>query len=567
LKWGVYLKRLAVISFCLLLLGTVIISPHSAFAQSNDNNVLVVYSIDDQEQIKVVRILETIIGQFKSEYTLVEDKDFKSSDLNDYKQVIYLGAGKTAIPDNVINAINNYEGKFYAIGHNADQLREKLAWITLDGETLISKVEANNRQHELPEERIVYNVSSGNAEVLANGMDKDGKFIPLLLQSGDDFYFAGQNLFNPFGEEISETLNQFFGETTSEKIRYLRLEDVHPMVDPKQLKEQAEYLKEKHIPYMVAVIPVYSKDGKIVHLSDKPEMVKTLQYMQDNGASIVMHGYKHQYRSSETGEGFEFWDTENDRPIYQEAEEKAKVREDFPADEEYNSFIENGEEFETAYIENALEKGIQELVAHDLYPLAFEAPHYAISQNGYKVVSEHFSSYVGQLQLTDLTWQGEYAPMYESKPEFINGMTLYPETLGYIEQGGDQAFKEMADNIKNRQYYTQTYLSAFYHPYLGLDGLKKVVSSLESVEDSSWLDLKQEANVVKVNDIRIESQNGKIEIEKPFFSSDYERNLIIKKAAVWVIPIGILIIAAVVLLVVRKRKQSNKDKLNFKEAK
>lgn len=71
----------------------------------------------------------------------------------------------------------------------------------------------------------------------------------------------------------------------------------------------------------MAVIPIYTnKDGETIH-----------------------------YRSSETGEGFEFWNVENDRPIYQED----------------------------------------------------EAPHYAISQQGYEVVAKHFSSYIGRLQLTD----------------------------------------------------------------------------------------------------------------------------------------------------------------------
>ncbi|WP_130860209.1 DUF2334 domain-containing protein [Gracilibacillus phocaeensis] len=61
------------------------------------------------------------------------------------------------------------------------------------------------------------------------------------------------------------------------------------------------------MPYLVAVIPVYTnEEGQTKHLLDSPKLAKTLKYMQDNGASMVLHGYEHQYLSSETGEGFEF---------------------------------------------------------------------------------------------------------------------------------------------------------------------------------------------------------------------------------------------------------------------
>ena len=48
-------------------------------------------------------------------------------------------------------------------------------------------------------------------------------------------------------------------KTKTDKVSaYLRLEDVHPVADINQLKEIAELLKEKQIPYMITVIPVYT---------------------------------------------------------------------------------------------------------------------------------------------------------------------------------------------------------------------------------------------------------------------------------------------------------------------
>lgn len=555
-EWGEVMLRKKFIVLLLLIIIFVLNLPSASFADRKDS-VLIVYSQTEEEQIKDVRILETLVGQFRDDYKIIEDADIGQENLNDFDYVIYLGAGRKALSESLLETFNNYEGPFFAINHNAEQFKEKMPWLNINGEALVNKVEVpDNQSQNLTEERIVYDVTGNGTAVSLVGNKVDGSgSVPLLLNSNNIYYFAGQNLYNPFEEYITQSLINFFGEEGKGITKYLRLEDVHPMVDPDQLREQAEFLKEKDIPYMVAVIPEYTNNGKTVHLVDSPKLVKTLKYMQNNGASIVLHGYKHQYRSSETGEGFEFWDAENDRPIYQPANEKAKQRSDFTTYAAYEAYVEEGEEYERSYMENAIESGIEELVAHDLYPVAFEAPHYAISQQGYKIVSEHFSSYVGQLQLTDLTWKGEFAPPYESRPEFVHGMTVYPETLGYIEEGDDKAIEKMQKKIEIKSKYNHSYLSAFYHPYLGLEGLKEVVKNLNEV-DGTWLDLKQRDNRVQVNDISIFTKDGEYQVEKPFLASDYERNLLIRKSLIWCIPV-LLVGVTLVIFLIRKRKKKS----------
>ena len=52
------------------------------------------------------------------------------------------------------------------------------------------------------------------------------------------------------------------------------------------------------------------------------------------GGSIIIHGYTHAYRYSETGEGFEFWDAKADQPITSENADDTPVKlekeQDFP---------------------------------------------------------------------------------------------------------------------------------------------------------------------------------------------------------------------------------------------
>ncbi|WP_060679311.1 DUF2334 domain-containing protein [Virgibacillus halodenitrificans] len=547
--------RIRYILYLLLsLIGFTFVQPSEGSAETNQK-VIVIYSMNEEEQLKQVRILDTLIGQFTNDYTFVQDDMLHEEDVADYSRLIYLGAGKMNLSEHVTNAINEYVGPVFMIGHNAEQFKRNHTWLHIQGEVIINQITLLNSQANqlLPEDRIMYQVNNEIGNVLMTGFGKQSGQFPLLLDNEGDFYFAAQSLFSPVGEALTEALGVFLGHEETKHIRYLRLEDIHPKVDAAKLKKQATYLKQKNIPYMVAVIPVYMMNGKTVHLSDSPELVKTLKYMQNNGASIVLHGYKHQYRDSETGEGFEFWDVEYDRPIYQPATEKAFLRKDYPSEKKYESFIEEGKEFEKTYIKNALRNGVAELVAHGLYPLAFEAPHYAMSQQGYNVISEYFSSYIGRLQLTDQTWQSEYVPMYETQPKFMNGLTLYPETVGFIEQGNDKAFAQLQQSIKTMKEYNKSYISAFYHPYLGKEGLKKVVEELERVENATWLDLKKRENSVEIDEINITSKDGKVEISKPFISSEYERNVKIKQSLKYILPS--LLVVAVLIVLIRKRKR------------
>jgi uncharacterized protein YdaL len=517
------------------------------FAQENvKQDVLVIYSTKDEQKLNELRMLDTILGRFNINYQFINESNIQSDAIQNSSRIIYFGLDKTTFSSETKKALDTFEGKLYVIGHNAEQLA-KMNVFQIEGELLVDQIILADFIQRLPEQRIIYHVQASKDEVeqkVLATLEKEQQ-VPLIVQNDGNYFFAAETMFAPFGPLVADSLYDFLGESQQGVVRYLRLEDVHPKVDAQQLREQAEYLKDKNIPYMVAVIPIYTnKDGETIHFSDSPQLLNTLKYMQENGASIILHGYKHQYRSSETGEGFEFWDVENDRPIYQEDEVPAKKQSDFLTEQEYQEFIKSGEEFERGYIEEAITKGVSELVEQGLYPLGFEAPHYAISQQGYEVVAKHFSSYIGRLQLTDQTYQSEYQPTYVSQPSFLHGMTVYPETLGFIEEGDKQAFSAMEERVRVLFNYRQAYISAFYHPYLGLDGLKKVVSILESVEQATWLDLKEENNQVQIKDYLITSQKGQVRVNHTDVSqlNTHKKQLMYYGIAGIVVFVGILVL-------------------------
>ncbi|MCU5114757.1 polysaccharide deacetylase family protein [Bacillus wiedmannii] len=516
------MKKCIILLFSVLLL----IPIHTSAQTPSKPKVLVLYSTQDDKITNNIQILNTQLGHFTNDITTKSLKRVNEiTNSSSYTHIVYIGEQKEEFPIETKQLLENFSGPVLVLGQNVEQLSNRFSFITLKADDIrVNKIEypSNKLKNTLEEERLVQSFDT-NGTVLANALSSNSK-SPLIIRHETSYYVATSNLFNWMSHYVGEMLFSYFGQkpTTNKVETYLRLEDVHPAADTNQLKEIAELLKEKKIPYMITVIPVYTdpNTGKTLHLKDKPELVDLLRSMQDDGAAIIMHGYTHQFYDSETGEGFEFWDVKTDQPIRQPKHEKPKTKDDFPNIEAYNAYVKKGEEFEEKYTTEHIEKGIQELVDAKLYPVAFEAPHYTMSQKGYEILSKYFSTYVGQLQLSDTTWKSMHSPAYRSTPSFLHGMKLMPETVGFIEEDKPQAIAKMKANAVSVAKLSDGVIGAFYHPYLGVKPLKEVLKDLESIPNIEWIDLQKEANEVKMQDIHITTNKDGIHVEKPTSVSD-----------------------------------------------
>ncbi|WP_052487150.1 polysaccharide deacetylase family protein [Gordoniibacillus kamchatkensis] len=321
------------------------------------------------------------------------------------------------------------------------------------------------------------------------GMDKlaevsDGTNVyTLAAHAGNEWRYASPQLTGAPGLVFADMLHDVFHAEHADDYHeaYIRIEDVHPLTDPKKLRAIADFLYSRHIPFMVAVIPVYTDaaGGNVVNFEDKPEFTAALHYMEDRGGSLIMHGYKHRYRDGETGEGFEFWDAQSDKPIPDEA----------------------------AYMTDKLEKGIARMAKQGLYPLAFEPPHYAMSQTGYRIVNRYFSTLVGNLQLNDTTYLVSQQPPYRLQHS-LAGLKVVPETIGYVaDEAGAAA--PMLEKAKQLMIVRDSVIGAFFHPYLKLSQLTELVDGLSAL-NVDFIDLKAESNEVRTDFITIRSDGGQV---------------------------------------------------------
>jgi uncharacterized protein YdaL len=485
-----------------------------------NTKVLVVYSSEKGEMDEHQRLLDLSLGHFSENIEYESSEAVELEDLADQTHLIYYGQAEEELSSNVSEVFSSFTGPTLAIGYNVEQLGEKYSFLQVGEDKTVTELEYlgdAEKTRTIGPNTVFETTLDEEAEILVRGSGDQGVF-PLIMHRDKNYYMASDSLLLPYSVYFSQALNDFFGtETIDQTPAYIRLEDVHPLTDAKNLMAVAEELARRNIPYMVATIPVYTDPdtGRVYHFEDSPKVLEALRYMQDNGGSVVLHGYTHQFRGSETGEGFEFWDVEHQMPIYHGPADEVVQRtaEDFENQADYETYMDENKKFEREYIESRLTRGVQELANYKIYPLAFEAPHYTMSQHGYDVVSDMFSTYVGQIQLSDDRWEIMNTAPYASKPTILNGMQLLPETIGFVQPEEDAPVEVMMDAASEYQVTDGGMIGAFYHPYLGVEGLKELLDEMETIEDIAWIDLKQMENTVAVDNVKISSGNGEIQAD------------------------------------------------------
>lgn len=504
-------RKVAIGVFCVL----ICMHPYFVCAQVQDYQndelvILFIYSTSKNEKNGNVKKIDMLLRHFTNRVQTVSEQEVKLKDFTSATHVVYYGEKRKKMNDIVLSGFRAFPGPIIAIGENVEQISRfaDLHFVT-DGK--MNGVSLNQKTpKDVPMHRVKRFSKPKNANVWLYGHRGEETF-PIFVQiNHHDFYFAVTSFIDSVvSHYFADLLHDIFpNDHPHEHLAYLRLEDIHPQTDPEKLLEVGEYLIQRNIPFLLVVIPVYidPKTGEKVYFSKSSKLLRVLHYLQKNGGTVIAHGYTHQYRESETGEGFEFWDVENDQMIValnpEDEVERVKTQDYFANAEDYQSYMESLKRNERTYIEDRLRNSIHELVRYELYPLGFEVPHYTISQQGYTVISEYFSSIFGKLQLDDRHWKVMDSPPYVTTAEHVNGMTIYPETIGFVDPLLPNSIQKIENLIQQAAIVRDGVIGGFYHPYLGLDHLPPLIHAIEKIPNVTWLDLKQTKQ--HVNSERVE---------------------------------------------------------------
>jgi uncharacterized protein YdaL len=482
--------RLIVVSLGVLLAWAAL-----AFAQDSKKVLIVVEGKTDIKSVSIGdgRHLANLLGHFHAVATVQGVDDYLPHSLQTYDRVFYVG----------FNAHNRVPDKFLADVMGAavpvtwlhTGFREFCAAYPVEkkfgftvtqldsvgGFSVVEHAGATFTKEE-PNINIVNITDRARVSVIAQAFSpRTKRRIPYIVQSGTFTYIADC----PFASTsptdryilFADLLHDLMDEQHEEShTALIRIEDINPMANPDRLRDVADLLSARGIPFLVGVSPIYVNpgEGQRISLSEKPEVVDALKYMVRNGGTIVMHGVTHQYKGV-TGDDFEFWDASAELPI-------------------------KGETVEG--IQRKMEMGIQEFMKNGLYPLIWETPHYGGSFQAYRVIAQFFSSAMEQRLTIENIDYGQYFPYMIYRDLF--GQKIYPENLGYVPllPTVEESRKYVDDIIRGARANLSVrdgFASNFFHPFLDLSLLAEIVDSVQGM-GYTYADVRDDTNWVKTRD-------------------------------------------------------------------
>ena len=485
-------------------------NPKTVLILVEGNTELKNYAMADGRQ------LATLLGHFNARFKLKGVDEYTSGEMKQYDFTFYIGfQAVNVVPATFAHDVLSLDNRIFWLNTGFEDFSRRypaakhfgFSVSHFDSLTGFDVVRFGNKTFSKGEQNInIVNITDRRqVNVMATAFSsKHKRELPYIVVSGNLTYIAD----TPFATAgvpdryvlFADLLHDFLGENHEESHSALiRIEDVGPLDNPNHLREIADILSARGVPFLVGVIPFYVDPGQGIRLSlsDKPDLVDALKYMVHNGATIVMHGITHQYKGV-TAADFEFWDESTNKPIKGQTADA---------------------------IARKLETGIQEFMKNGLYPLVWETPHYAGSFILYQTVSKFFSSAMEQrLSLEDYETP-------QSFPYIINndlfGQRLYPENLGYVPLNPDKQISEtyVQDIIQGAKVTLSVrdgFASCFFHSFLDLDLLKQLVDGVQKL-GYTYVDLTEQTNWVKTSDrvILSGSQSYQITLKDQFLAEAY----------------------------------------------
>jgi len=292
---------------------------------------------------------------------------------------------------------------------------------------------------------------------------------PYIIRSGDFFFVAD----NPLTQHAEDSDYLVFGEALHEMVgvphsvghkALVRIEDVNPSDDPAAIRAIADYLYSQNVPFSIGVTPrfadplgAWGPPGNI-DLADRPALVSALNYAVSKGATIIMHGYTHQYDSianptnGVTGVDCEFYLEHLDT---------------------FGNIVFGGAvpEDSAAWAQGRVDSSAALFAQAGLpRPGIWETPHYLASDVDYQVFSDDFGILYERFANTHF-------------PYVINrtvyGSRLIPENLGYLSPGiiTPQTIINRADRYLAIR---DGVASFFFHPEVDISLLQSTVSGIKA---------------------------------------------------------------------------------------
>lgn len=490
--------------------------------KDSSTSILYIYTDNAREDDPFVRQIELLLYHFSAQVMMKRDNEVTDKDVKQASTIIYYGGTEKELQTNITSWLDDFHDSVFIIGENVEQF-DSYRHFQIEGEVPIQQLQFENDKEVVSLDRgtDIYRVQpSESIRALVTGLLGDEAYPLLVSDENHRYYFAAKNLNNVFIWYIAEFLHEIIPNNHEEMHEaYLQLEGIHPKSDPEKIRNIGQTLNEKDIPYQLVVTPVYSdpETGSQTRLSDVPVLVEVLQDLQSENGVIVAHGYTNGSYSNETYRGAEFWDLEKNQFVFEEVTEQndnIRKEDEFASEQAYEEYLAPLKEYEASFIGNRLNSALIEFVDNDLYPLAFQVPNDAVSDQGYDIISQYFSSMFGAIQFSDVDWQKSGTAPFITTASYLHGIQLYPDTIGAIDTTASDPLRRMKEKMKYASIVRDSSIGGSYHVYLDDQYLDEVLELYDRIPEKEWLDVKKTEQNVTTEDIEIMSQtDGSLTVE------------------------------------------------------
>lgn len=493
----------------LLLLAILIAVARVLPAQTHEpHKVLILYEPGPTQAASGLgdaRQLRQLLGHFQTRVTLASVDTYKAGQMTPFDVTFFVGYTRAYEPPRVfLNDVLDDQrtfvwlntglvafGRAFDLGARYGFTAE--VFDTVSGFDLVQAGPYRFTKTE-PNANIIRVVDGARCAVLATTTSTAKSLtVPYAVRSGDFWCFAD----SPFsyateGDRylyFADLLHDILGEDhPRSRSALIRIEDTNPFSNPASLREIADLLAERKVPFLVGVIPFYVNPttGTRVTMSEKPDYVDAIRYMMQHGGTVVLHGATHQFKG-ETSTDYEFWDESRGRVIPMDSRE---------------------------YVTRKLRDAIVECIKNGVYPLLWETPHYSASTLDYSVIAEHFSTAMEQRLVLDNIDFSQFFPYIINNDMY--GQRIYPENLGYIPIDPDPAKEQAAvDQLlafaKVNLAVRDGIVAAFFHPFVPLEYLTRLVDGIQA-QGYTFLDLREASNTVTLDDRAIVSGSATVKL-------------------------------------------------------
>lgn len=394
----------------------------------------------------------------------------------------------------------NGKPSFYQnISYKGEDFHKFGEWVQRDGETVFAA----------PFEMVVMNIDAQEEapEVLSWATQTvTGEKAPYIIRKKNHFFVADipfsyvheADRYLIFSDLVFDILEE--SPRREENLAVVRIEDVHPLSNIRDLEKMSKVFEEEEVPLHVSLIPIFydplyrfprEADQEWVTIKEHVPFKLWLERAKQKDTHFIWHGVTHQYKNianPHTGfssADFEFWDANNNTVIQEDSVD---------------------------FVLNRLHLGYDYLKDMGVNPRVWLTPHYQASSLDYRIFAKVFEWNMGRViyfvdeptelpnwsqeDLLTLRFNEQAENIHERQKEYFRDFSttmkgkwfgqLFPYEI-YGDQYGQRVFPEMLGNpqpfkgehviyprsvdqiledAKRNRVVRDCWASVFFHPFL-----------------------------------------------------------------------------------------------------